>query len=282
LRDDAFLPTPGAGPGPVRLRAGFATQPHLLPQLLPHGDPFEAPADSPRPATALQPLYAIVDSAERVDAVLAAGVRTLQLRIKADRGIATSVLREQLARAISACARAGAQLFVNDHWALALELGATGLHLGQEDVLALSAADRAQLRAAQARGLQLGLSSHSLWELCRAAAWRPAYVACGPVWPTETKRMPWRQQGLHNLSWWSAMAPAPVVAIGGILDAARAGEAAACGAASVCIVRGLGRDPAQALPAFDTAIAHGHAQPRPACPTLPRPSLASGFGNAFQ
>lgn len=281
LQQDAELASPGEGPGPVRLRTGFGQRPDLLPWLVDDADlASHATKSSDARQQGLDPLYAIVDSAARVEAVLAAGVRTLQLRIKIEDRFPTQALRDELARALHACRAAGAQLYINDHWALALELGATGLHLGQEDLLTLSAAEARQLRAAQARGLQLGLSSHSLWELCRAAAWQPAYIACGPVWPTETKRMPWRPQGLHNLRWWSAMAPAPVVAIGGILDPSRAGEAAGCGVASVCIVRGLGEQPSQKLPVFEAAIAQGQAQPGIPCPSLPKPSLASGFGVA--
>ncbi|HSW03696.1 bifunctional hydroxymethylpyrimidine kinase/phosphomethylpyrimidine kinase [Aquabacterium sp.] len=276
LHEDAARPCPGTGPGPVRLRSGFGQVPALLPWL---SDEIDPPAPPPMRGTDLHGLYAIVDSAERVDAALAAGVRTLQLRIKTAGGPPTEALRTAVARAVTACQRAGAQLFINDHWALALELGATGVHLGQEDLLALNAAERAQLRAAQQRGLALGLSSHSLWELCRAAAWQPAYIACGPVWPTDTKRMPWRPQGLHNLAWWCAMAPAPVVAIGGILDPARAAEAARCGAAAVCILRGLGEQPAQTLPAFVNAITRARREAPLPCPPLPRPSLAPAAGD---
>ena len=45
---------------------------------------------------------------------------------------------------------------------------------------------------------------------------RLSVVACGPVWPTLTKAMPWVPQGLDNLAWWVHMAGVPVVAIGGI------------------------------------------------------------------
>ncbi|NRF71473.1 bifunctional hydroxymethylpyrimidine kinase/phosphomethylpyrimidine kinase [Aquincola sp. S2] len=270
LRADAALPTPGAGPGPVRLRPGFATDPQLLPRLVDDDLP-NAPVARSAGSGAPIGLYAIVDRAERIDAVLAAGVRTVQLRIKAPR--ADSALHAALTHAIAATRQAGAQLFINDHWALALELGAAGVHLGQEDLLALDASERAELRAAQQAGLALGLSSHSLWELARAAAWQPAYVACGPVWATTTKRMPWRPQSLHNLAWWCAVAPAPVVAIGGILEPAQAAAAARCGASGVCIVRGLGDDPAQQVPPFAAAIDAGRAAPREPVPALPRPSL---------
>ena len=69
---------------------------------------------------------------------------------------------------------------------------------------------------------------------------RLSVVACGPVWPTLTKAMPWVPQGLDNLAWWVHMAGVPVVAIGGILDHAQAAQAAQSGASGVCVVRGLG------------------------------------------
>lgn len=169
---------------------------------------------------------AMVDSAERVAQVLGAGVRTVQLRIKTPER-PDAVWRVQLSRAvresIDACRMAGAKLFVNNHWQLAHELGAGGVHLGQQDLLAFGEAQR---RSLAADGLAVGISSHSLWELCRARSPAPRYVACGPVWPTLTKAMPWRAQGLGNLAWWQRMAEAPVEAIGGILDA-RQVEAAA-------------------------------------------------------
>jgi hydroxymethylpyrimidine kinase / phosphomethylpyrimidine kinase / thiamine-phosphate diphosphorylase len=92
------------------------------------------------------------------------------------------------------------------------------------------------------------LSSHSLWELCRSAALAPDYIACGPIWPTTTKDMPWLPQGLDNLAWWAHMSPAPVVGIGGILDPDQLRAVAAAGAGGGCVVRGLGEAPAQSLP----------------------------------
>ena len=211
-------------------------------------------------------LYAIVDSPERVCQVVAAGVRTVQLRIKTP----DAALRQAIAQALAACGAAGAALIVNDHWRLALELGASAVHLGQEDLLALGAAGRAELAAS---GLRLGISSHSLWELCRARALRPWYVACGPVWPTLTKDMPWLPQGLDNLAWWVRMAGSPVVAIGGILEPDQLTQAARTGASGVCVVRGLGADPAQTLPRWQAALAAGRAAPPLPAPDWPHPVL---------
>jgi hydroxymethylpyrimidine kinase/phosphomethylpyrimidine kinase/thiamine-phosphate diphosphorylase len=283
LRRDAALAPPGHGPGPVRLRPGFGAQARALPMLWPEDLPPTDPAVPPRAARlpgAVPAAYAIVDSAARAQAVLAAGVKIVQLRIKA--AAPDAKLRDQIAQALRAAHAAGARLVVNDHWELAAELGACAVHLGQEDLQALDAPSRRRLREAQARGLQLSLSSHSLWELSRAAAWSPAAVACGPVWPTTTKAMPWHCQGLHNLAWWCAVAPAPVIAIGGILVPAQAAEAARCGPAAVALVRALNDDPAAALRDHAAALAAGAASDPVPVPELPRPSLSNGLRCSVQ
>ena len=268
----------GRGAGPVAAREGFGTDPSLLPRLSPGA---QAPGAWPTRARGRAPgVYAIVDSAERVKAVLRATptVDTVQLRMKRPTGLSDAAWQAQLQGAIAHSQRAadaaGVQLVINDHWQAALQAGARALHLGQEDLLALSPTDHAALQAARTQGVQLGLSSHSLWELCRAAALQPDLIACGPVWPTTTKDMPWRPQGLDNLVWWAHMAPAPVVGIGGVLDPAQLKAVAATGAAGGCVVRGLGDDPASTLPAWLDAWHAGRAaRDRHPVPALPHATL---------
>jgi hydroxymethylpyrimidine kinase/phosphomethylpyrimidine kinase/thiamine-phosphate diphosphorylase len=245
-------------------------QPHALP-LLSWGDALPS---APPASVANRPLdlYAIVDSAARLQQVLAAGVRTVQLRIKQPAQPDAAwrrMLRTEVARAVACSEEAGAELFVNDHWRLAHELGAGGVHLGQEDLVALGDAGRAELRAT---GMALGISSHSLWELSRARTLSPRYIACGPVWPTLTKDMLWLPQGLDNLAWWCRAAQAPVTAIGGILGPQQVRAAASTGADGVCVVRGLGEDPRLSVPSFQAALAAGRAEGR-AAPAWPHPTL---------
>lgn len=253
----------GRGVGPVIARPGFATEPSLLPQL--SLDEQAPDVWTTRVRGRAPGVYAIVDSAERAQAVLRARptVDTLQLRMKRPAGLHDATwgqhLREAIARSQRAADAAGVLLVVNDHWQAALAEGARALHLGQDDLLALTAPDHARLAAARAQGVQLGISSHSLWELCRAAALQPDLIACGPVWATTTKDMPWVPQGLDNLAWWTHMAPAPVVGIGGILEPAQLQAVAAAGAAGGCVVRGLGDDPARTLPAWQAAWQQGLA-----------------------
>ncbi len=283
------LPTPPVSLDPASLQAEFAAQrargfvdadaallalaraSGALPRLSWGEAPFfpavtaKADAPAPRPLG----LYAIVDSAERLEAVLAAGVKTVQVRIKRPEHADAAweaTLRDQLARSIAMAHAAGAELFVNDHAQLAADLGAEfggcAIHLGQEDLLALGDTGRAALMERVAQGLALGVSSHSVWELCRARALPLRYIACGPVWATTTKDMPWVPQGLDNLAWWCRHAGAPVVAIGGILEPAQVEQAAACGADGVCLVRGLGDEPSLTLPAYQAALTRGHAAAR--------------------
>lgn len=267
----------GRGVGPVIARAGFATDPTLLPQLSLGADAPAQWASAPRGRA--PGVYAIVDSAERAIAVLQASppVDTLQLRMKRPHGLDDAVWSAHFTEAVRRCQPAsdavGVLLVVNDHWQLALGAGARALHLGQEDLLALTAPDQERLHAARAAGVQLGVSSHSLWELCRAAALAPDLIACGPVWPTTTKDMPWRPQGLDNLAWWAHMAPAPVVGIGGMLAPEQLQAVASAGAAGGCVVSGLGSDPAQSLPAWQAAWAEGRQAARIPVPPLPHPCL---------
>jgi thiamine-phosphate diphosphorylase len=228
--------------------------------------PFAPPPDG---------LYGILPDSAHLGHALQAGLRCVQLRHKARAGLLPH-LHDSLAR----CLAVGAQLFINDHWREALQAWArrpiappasVGLHLGQEDLLALDAADHRTLLDAR-QHLMLGLSSHSLWELARAAGCGASLIACGPVKPTTTKDMPWVPQGPENLSWWVRHSPAPVVAIGGLLSPDDVQAAGRCRPAAVCVVRGLGPDraamqdqvprlqqawqAAQRLPPFWTSLPH--------------------------
>ncbi|MDB5818179.1 MAG: thiDE [Rhizobacter sp.] len=213
-------------------------------------------------------LYAVVDSAAWVERVSAAGVPTVQLRIKKPVGVEDAALSDEVEQSVAAAERHGARLFINDHWQLAIRHAAYGVHLGQEDLLT------ADLQAIADAGLRLGLSTHTPWEVARALAVDPSYIACGPIHATLTKDMPWIPQGEGNLAFWSTLIEAPVVAIGG-LDFARAADAAACGADGVAVLSGITRsdDPEAAVRSYLGAVAEGRARPRAVPPNWPRPTL---------
>jgi thiamine-phosphate pyrophosphorylase len=152
--------------------------------------------------------YPVFDSADWVGRAVRIGVRLVQLRIK-DRP--QSELRQEITAALALCRRHGAALVVNDHWQLAIDLGADWLHLGQEDL------DTADLAAIRRSGLKLGVSTHDRPELERALALAPDYIALGPVYPTILKKMKWSEQGLDRLTEWKAfIGDIPLCAIGGM------------------------------------------------------------------
>jgi hydroxymethylpyrimidine kinase/phosphomethylpyrimidine kinase/thiamine-phosphate diphosphorylase len=243
----------GAGAGPLRPGAGFVSEPLALP-VMSFGDEALDTTTLARWGRVLRGgsadssdyrrgLYAITDRAERVADLAASGLfPQIQLRVKAESG---QDLRVSIREALRGAGHSSSQLWINDHWRLALAEGATALHLGQQDWAALSADERALLlRERAVCGLRLGISSHSLWELARARGLAPSYIACGPAWPTTTKDMPWLPQGLSHLRWWARMAGTPVVGIGGIVSPERAELAARTGVAALCLVRALDPGPA--------------------------------------
>lgn len=154
------------------------------------------------------PFYLIVGDAGLLERLVPLGVRLVQLRAK---GMSADTLRDHVTRARDCCARHGAQLVLNDHWQLALDLGIDAVHLGQEDM------DQADFGALRRAGVRYGLSTHDEAELARALALDPAYVALGPIWPTRLKQMKWGPQGLDRVRLWKQCAGAvPLVGIGGV------------------------------------------------------------------
>ena len=268
----------GRGAGAVRPVRGFGFDPDLLPALRtsPGGASHSfAPLSERRLG-----LYAVVDSADWVARVLVAGARTVQLRIKsparcrgkngglAEEDISEGDLSEEIRRSVHLARSFGAQLFINDHWQLAIEHGAYGVHLGQEDL------ETADLDALRAAGLRLGISTHSYWEVCRAHGLAPSYIACGPIHATVTKQMPWQPQGPGNLAYWCRVLREPVVAIAG-MNAARSLEAVRCGAAGVAVLRGIvtSADLGSSVDAFMAAIDQGARAAPIEAPLLPRSTL---------
>ena len=194
--------------------------------------------------------YPVVPTADWVQRLLGWGVRTIQLRIKAADHTPEQIAVEVHAAIEAGRSVAGAQVFINDHWQLALDGGAFGVHLGQED---LGVADIEALRSV---GLRLGLSTHTPAELARAHAVQPSYLAIGPIYPTTLKKMPYEPVGLERLALWLPhAAPYPVVAIGGI-SLERLPGVMACGVSGAAVVSAvtLAADP-QLAAALGLALA---------------------------
>jgi thiamine-phosphate pyrophosphorylase len=171
--------------------------------------------------------YPIVPDVAWLRRLVPLGVRTIQLRAK---DAAPDRIRREIGESLEICARFGCQLIVNDYWREALSLGADYIHLGQED---LAGAD---VPTIQAKGMRLGISTHSEEELAVALAAEPDYVALGPIYETKLKVMKWAPQGLERVgAWKKRIGTLPLVAIGGITPD-RAEGVIGAGADSIAVI----------------------------------------------
>lgn len=219
---------------------------------------LDLPAPPQQPFAPCPPalgLYPVVPSADWVERLLALGVKTVQLRRKVsappaaaggavravgDTGAAgDTALIAEIRRAVAAGrAHSDARVFINDHWAVAVDAGAYGVHLGQEDLRV------ADLDAIARAGLRLGLSTHGYYEMLVALHFKPSYIALGAVFPTTTKSMPTAPQGLARLARYVRLLDGvvPTVAIGGI-DLASLDAVLSTGVGSAAVVRAVTEAP---------------------------------------
>lgn len=173
-------------------------------------------------------LYPVVDSFKWVETLIAFGVKTIQLRIK-ERSV---TLEEEMRRSIDLAKQHQVTLFINDYWDLALKLDAQAVHLGQADL------DRADLDALREKGLLLGVSTYCYYEVARAHAICPSYIAIGPIYPTTSKELAFAAQGVDMLQRWQRTLHYPLVAIGGI-SLERASDVVATGVSGVALISAI-------------------------------------------
>lgn len=128
--------------------------------------------------------------------------------------------------------QAGGTFIVNDRADVALLSGASGVHLGQDDLPAELA------RRVLTAGQHVGLSTHNRAQFDQAQASSADYIAFGPIFPTTTKERPDPVVGLERLREMRRLTRKPLVAIGGItLD--NAASVIEAGADSVAVIHGL-------------------------------------------
>lgn len=203
----------GGGNSPIA-RGGWPHTPQDLPWVTDTADQGRSRPRFPSLPDPAIGLYPIVDSAGWVERLAPLGLRAIQLRIKDP---STSDLESQIARAIRAVQGSDTLLFINDHWRPAMRFGAAGVHLGQDDLASEA------VRGIEAGGLLLGISTHSYYEIARALAFRPSYIAIGTLFRTTSKVMDYAPLGLPAFTRMRRLVDLPVVAIGGIhLDRATA------------------------------------------------------------
>jgi thiamine-phosphate pyrophosphorylase len=171
------------------------------------------------------------------------GARLLQVRLK-PAAVDDIVRVGRMARRV--CDEAGARLIINDRIDIALAVGADGVHLGQTDLPLEVACSLVGMK------LAIGISTHDLEQVERAARLVPAYIAYGPIFATSTKQNPDPVQGITALrAAVRAAGEVPVVAIGGITPAT-AMQVYAARVTSICAISAVNAapDPGLAARAF--------------------------------
>ena len=179
-------------------------------------------------------LYLITPDSDDNDALIARveGVLPFAACLQYRNKRAHGERRESEARRLRAlCDAAGVFFIINDDVALAVRVGADGVHLGEDD------GDIAATRAVLGPDVAIGASCYDDASLARTAVATGAdYVAFGALFPSSTK--PAARRASPALFAEAASLGVPRVAIGGITpDNAR--QAVAAGADLLAVIGGV-------------------------------------------
>lgn len=176
-----------------------------------------------------------ISSAENtLDSAIKGGASIFQFR---EKGVDALVGAEkyQLAKDLQAiCRKRNIAFIVNDDLALAKELDADGIHIGQDD-------PKLQHVRREFPNKIIGISAHTLEEVEDAVAGGADYLGVGPIYATETKKDTKEVKGTtlieqirdHGYT-------IPIVGIGGI-NAKRTREVVLAGADGVSVITAISK-----------------------------------------
>lgn len=220
----------------------------------------------------LPALYAILnlddfDSPETyLKELLLAGCDLLQLRSKnktAKQLLETCTKLVELSRTCSP----KTVIIINDDPTLAINCGADGVHLGQEDCSVSEA------RKIVGPNKMVGLSTHNLDQVRQSTREPVNYIGFGPVFHSTTKNGHAPETGLKTLAEVAAIATVPVVAIGGF-DESNIELAYQNGASSCAVISALAKCNNKLL-FFRNCAAYRAAYAAPSASVLASPSTPS-------
>ncbi|MGJ8634143.1 MAG: thiamine phosphate synthase [Luteolibacter sp.] len=131
-------------------------------------------------------LYGIVDFgyvaeadvSSMTEGLLKGGADVIQLRAK---GIDLETVEKAAREMVPLCREAGVPFILNDYPEMAVEVGADGVHVGQDD------GDLEDVRKIVREGMLIGRSTHSLSQAKQAMADGADCIGFGPLFPTPTK-----------------------------------------------------------------------------------------------
>ena len=182
-------------------------------------------------------LYAVTDRSwlkpgetlmQQVEQALLGGVTMVQLR---EKELSRELFLQEAKELLPLCHRFGVPLIINDDAQLALEAGADGVHIGQDDMA------YEQARALLGPEKIIGVSAHNPREALAAQEAGADYLGCGAVFGSTTK------DGVQTLTPAGLKAicstvRVPVVAIGGINER-NLSQLKGCGAYGAAVISAI-------------------------------------------
>ena len=164
-----------------------------------------------------------------VSELLDAGVTAIQLREKDLNDTKLIELAQPIAKL---CRNYEAKLFINTNTHIALEVGASGIHLPA------NAESVETVKARTGDNLYVGCSVHSLEAAQKRAAEGADFVTYSPIYPTTSKPGYGPAVGIEGLTEIVKTVKLPVFALGGITPT-RVSECLAAGAFGVAVMSGV-------------------------------------------
>lgn len=179
-----------------------------------------------------------------IQAALDAGVKAIQLR---EKDLPTDQLHRLAAELRALTCRYGARLLINDRIDIGQAVEADGVHLGGQSLPVETA------RQLLGPDKLIGVSTHSLDQIDRAARGGADFVTFGPVYATPSKAAYGPPLGIGALTRACRHSAVPVFALGGV-NPARRPEVLACGAAGIALISAIiaSQEPSAAARCFLT------------------------------
>lgn len=166
-----------------------------------------------------KPLHTVVSE------ILDVGVKAIQLR---EKDLGNDALF-QLAQPISElCKTNNANLFINTHVQVAVDVGAAGVHLPELE----------EVKAQSDNDFLIGCSIHSVEAAKKREAEGADFVTYSPIYPTASKPGYGPAVGVANLEKLVKHVNLPVFALGGVTPE-RVGECMEAGAHGVAVMSGI-------------------------------------------
>jgi thiamine-phosphate pyrophosphorylase len=180
-------------------------------------------------------LHYITTNTQAAELACRGGVRWVQLRVK---NLPAAEWRQHALDVQAVCRHHGATLLINDNPALALEIGADGVHLGKQDM------PPAEARALLGPDFIIGGTANTFADIAGLVAAGVDYIGLGPFRFTTTKEKLSPILGLSGYAEIMAQCRAagfttPVVGIGGV-ELADVAELLAAGLHGVAVSGAIG------------------------------------------